>query len=120
MGKDFADRRLERTIDRTATGTLVASASEALSKFGHVHFPFAAQAHAEPSIRQFAEKHRNLGVRRYVQLVLLGSIWLLSHPGLDRRRSFAAGETDVLVATTVVEVGVDVANATTMVMRWVG
>ncbi len=31
-------------------------------------------------------------------------------------RSFAAGELDVLVATTVIEVGVDVANATTMVL----
>jgi ATP-dependent DNA helicase RecG len=31
-------------------------------------------------------------------------------------RSFADGATDVLVATTVVEVGVDVANATTMVL----
>jgi ATP-dependent DNA helicase RecG len=31
-------------------------------------------------------------------------------------RSFAAGEVDVLVSTTVVEVGVDVANATTMVL----
>ncbi|MGA8247225.1 MAG: ATP-dependent DNA helicase RecG, partial [Nocardioides sp.] len=31
-------------------------------------------------------------------------------------RAFAAGETDVLVATTVVEVGVDVANATAMVL----
>ena len=31
-------------------------------------------------------------------------------------RTFAAGETDVLVATTVIEVGVDVGNATTMVL----
>jgi ATP-dependent DNA helicase RecG len=31
-------------------------------------------------------------------------------------RAFAAGEVDVLVATTVIEVGVDVANATTMVL----
>jgi ATP-dependent DNA helicase RecG len=31
-------------------------------------------------------------------------------------RAFAAGDTDVLVATTVVEVGVDVGNATTMVL----
>jgi ATP-dependent DNA helicase RecG len=31
-------------------------------------------------------------------------------------RAFAAGETDVLVSTTVIEVGVDVANATTMVL----
>jgi len=30
--------------------------------------------------------------------------------------AFAAGETDVLVATTVIEVGVDVGNATTMVL----
>ena len=31
-------------------------------------------------------------------------------------RAFAAGEIDVLVSTTVIEVGVDVANATTMVL----
>jgi len=31
-------------------------------------------------------------------------------------RSFAAGSIDVLVSTTVIEVGVDVANATTMVL----
>src|SRR5690349_3615107 len=31
-------------------------------------------------------------------------------------RAFAAGEVDVLVSTTVIEVGVDVANATTMVL----
>jgi ATP-dependent DNA helicase RecG len=40
-------------------------------------------------------------------------------PGEDKdraMRAFAAGETDVLVATTVVEVGVDVGNATTMVL----
>ncbi|WP_019204035.1 ATP-dependent DNA helicase RecG [Tsukamurella sp. 1534] len=34
----------------------------------------------------------------------------------DVMAAFAAGETDVLVATTVIEVGVDVANATTMVV----
>src|SRR4029453_12689017 len=31
-------------------------------------------------------------------------------------RAFAAGEVDVLVSTTVIEVGVDVANATMMVL----
>ena len=31
-------------------------------------------------------------------------------------RAFAAGDIDVLVSTTVIEVGVDVANATTMVL----
>jgi ATP-dependent DNA helicase RecG len=40
-------------------------------------------------------------------------------PGDDKERamlSFAAGEVDVLVSTTVIEVGVDVGNATTMVL----
>ena len=40
-------------------------------------------------------------------------------PGDDKdaaMRSFASGEIDVLVATTVVEVGVDVPNATVMVI----
>ncbi len=35
----------------------------------------------------------------------------------EAMRAFAAGETDVLVATTVVEVGIDVANATVMVIE---
>ena len=34
-----------------------------------------------------------------------------------RWRRFAAGETDVLVATTVIEVGIDVPNATVMVIE---
>jgi ATP-dependent DNA helicase RecG len=40
------------------------------------------------------------------------------HPDEKDRtmRAFAAGEIDVLVSTTVIEVGVDVANATTMVL----
>ncbi len=41
----------------------------------------------------------------------------LSPDDKDRTmRAFAAGEIDVLVSTTVIEVGVDVANATTMVL----
>jgi ATP-dependent DNA helicase RecG len=35
----------------------------------------------------------------------------------EAMRAFAAGETDVLVATTVIEVGIDVANATVMVIE---
>jgi len=35
----------------------------------------------------------------------------------EAMRAFAAGETDVLVATTVIEVGIDVANATVMVVE---
>jgi ATP-dependent DNA helicase RecG len=35
----------------------------------------------------------------------------------EAMRRFAAGETDVLVATTVIEVGIDVANATVMVIE---
>jgi ATP-dependent DNA helicase RecG len=35
----------------------------------------------------------------------------------EAMRAFAAGETDVLVATTVIEVGIDVANATVMMIE---
>jgi ATP-dependent DNA helicase RecG len=35
----------------------------------------------------------------------------------EAMRAFAAGETDVLVSTTVIEVGIDVANATVMVIE---
>jgi len=35
----------------------------------------------------------------------------------EAMRAFAAGETDVLVATTVIEVGIDVSNATVMVIE---
>jgi ATP-dependent DNA helicase RecG len=35
----------------------------------------------------------------------------------DAMRAFAAGETDVLVATTVIEVGIDVPNATVMMIE---
>ncbi len=35
----------------------------------------------------------------------------------EAMRAFAAGETDVLVATTVIEVGIDVANATVMIIE---
>jgi ATP-dependent DNA helicase RecG len=40
-----------------------------------------------------------------------------SNAKAEAMRAFAAGETDVLVATTVIEVGIDVANATVMVIE---
>ena len=40
-----------------------------------------------------------------------------SNDKAEAMRAFAAGETDVLVATTVIEVGIDVANATVIVIE---
>ncbi len=40
-----------------------------------------------------------------------------SNDKAEAMRAFAAGETDVLVATTVIEVGIDVGNATVMVIE---
>jgi ATP-dependent DNA helicase RecG len=40
-----------------------------------------------------------------------------SNEKAEAMRAFAAGETDVLVATTVIEVGIDVGNATVMVIE---
>jgi len=42
---------------------------------------------------------------------------LRSEEKAEAMRAFAAGETDVLVATTVIEVGIDVGNATVMVIE---
>jgi ATP-dependent DNA helicase RecG len=54
---------------------------------------------------------------------LAGSTLLLLHGGMRPREkqaamaAFAAGEADVLVATTVIEVGIDIPNATVMVVE---
>jgi ATP-dependent DNA helicase RecG len=62
-----------------------------------------------------AERLRAGELRGFVLGVLHGQ--LPSAQKAEAMRAFAAGETQVLVATTVIEVGIDVANATVMVIE---
>jgi ATP-dependent DNA helicase RecG len=62
-----------------------------------------------------AERLRSGELREFTLGVLHGQM-----PSAEKAKAmsaFAAGETDVLVATTVIEVGIDVANATVMVIE---
>jgi ATP-dependent DNA helicase RecG len=62
-----------------------------------------------------AERLRAGELREFEVGVLHGQ--MPSAAKAEAMRAFAAGETDVLVATTVIEVGIDVANATVMVIE---
>jgi ATP-dependent DNA helicase RecG len=62
-----------------------------------------------------AERLRAGELRNFELGVLHGQ--MPSAAKAEAMRAFAAGETDVLVATTVIEVGIDVANATVMVIE---
>ncbi len=62
-----------------------------------------------------AERLRAGELRDFAVGVLHGQ--MPSAAKAEAMRAFAAGETDVLVATTVIEVGIDVANATVMVIE---
>ncbi len=62
-----------------------------------------------------AERLRAGELRGFAVGILHGQ--MASAGKAEAMRAFAAGETDVLVATTVIEVGIDVANATVMVIE---
>jgi ATP-dependent DNA helicase RecG len=62
-----------------------------------------------------AERLRAGELREFAVGVLHGQ--MASAEKAEAMRAFAAGETDVLVATTVIEVGIDVPNATVMVIE---
>ncbi|HEV7484031.1 MAG TPA: ATP-dependent DNA helicase RecG [Solirubrobacterales bacterium] len=62
-----------------------------------------------------AERLRAGELREFEVGVLHGQ--MSSAAKAEAMRAFAAGETDVLVATTVIEVGIDVANATVIVIE---
>jgi len=62
-----------------------------------------------------AERLRGGELREFRVGVLHGQ--MPSAEKAEAMRAFAAGETDVLVATTVIEVGIDVANATVIVIE---
>ncbi len=61
------------------------------------------------------ERLRRGELREFAVGVLHGQ--MPSAEKAEAMRAFAAGETDVLVATTVIEVGIDIANATVMVIE---
>jgi len=62
-----------------------------------------------------AERLRSGELRDFTVGLLHGQMH--SAEKAEAMRAFAAGETDVLVATTVIEVGIDVGNATVMVIE---
>jgi ATP-dependent DNA helicase RecG len=74
-----------------------------------------ATKHPLRAVVEVAEELRSVGPLSDTRVEMLHG--QLPPDEKDRvMRAFAAGEIDVLVSTTVIEVGVDVANATTMVL----
>ncbi len=83
----------------------------------YVVCPLVEESEKQPGKAAEAEAER-LGageLREFEIGVLHGQI--PSAAKAEAMRAFAAGETDVLVATTVIEVGIDVANATVIVIE---
>jgi ATP-dependent DNA helicase RecG len=79
--------------------------------------PLVSESDKQPgrSAEAEAERLRAGELREFAVGLLHGQM-----PSADKAeamRAFAAGETDVLVATTVIEVGIDVANATMMLIE---
>jgi ATP-dependent DNA helicase RecG len=79
--------------------------------------PLVAESEKQPgkAAEVEAERLRAGELRGFELGVLHGQMH--STAKAEAMRAFAAGETDVLVATTVIEVGIDVANATVMVIE---
>jgi ATP-dependent DNA helicase RecG len=79
--------------------------------------PLVAESEKQPgkAAEVEAERLRAGELRGFELGVLHGQ--MRSDEKAEAMRAFAAGETDVLVATTVIEVGIDVANATVMVIE---
>src|ERR1700722_16092706 len=56
LGGDLADGFCKRPVERATAGAFVTSAAKALGDAGYIEFALAAQAHAIPSVGQFAEE----------------------------------------------------------------
>ena len=54
LRENAISRCFERAIERKAAGAFVAATAKSLGNRSHIHFAFAAQAHAIASVRQFA------------------------------------------------------------------
>jgi ATP-dependent DNA helicase RecG len=83
----------------------------------YVVCPLVTESEKSPGKAAEAEAERLRGgeLRDFAVGVLHGQ--MPSAEKAEAMRAFAAGETDVLVATTVIEVGIDVANATVIVIE---
>ncbi len=79
--------------------------------------PLVVESEKSPGKAAEVEAQRLRGgeLREFAVGVLHGQ--MPSAEKAEAMRAFAAGETDVLVATTVIEVGIDIANATVMVIE---
>jgi len=79
--------------------------------------PLVSESEKQPgkAAEAEAERLRHGELREFEIGVLHGQ--MPSATKAEAMRAFAAGETEVLVATTVIEVGIDVANATVMVIE---
>jgi ATP-dependent DNA helicase RecG len=79
--------------------------------------PLVSESDKQPgrSAEAEAERLRAGELREFAVGLLHGQ--MTSADKAEAMRAFAAGETDVLVATTVIEVGIDVANATMMLIE---
>src|SRR5581483_6754788 len=60
MEDDLAYRVGQRSIERAASGALMAASTKAFRDARYIDFPLAAQADAIAAIRQLAEKCRHL------------------------------------------------------------
>jgi ATP-dependent DNA helicase RecG len=79
--------------------------------------PLVSESDKQPGKAAEAEAQRlRLGELRGFEVGLLHGQMPPAEKA-EAMRAFTAGETDVLVATTVIEVGIDVANATVMVIE---
>ena len=83
----------------------------------YVVCPLVSESEKQPgrAAEAEAERLRRGELRGFSLGVLHGQ--MPSPAKAEAMRAFAAGETDVLVSTTVIEVGIDVANATVMVIE---
>jgi ATP-dependent DNA helicase RecG len=79
--------------------------------------PLVSESEALAARAATAEYERLSGGELREHRVLLMHGQLRSAEKIDVMRRFAAGEADVLVATTVIEVGIDVPNATVMLIE---
>jgi ATP-dependent DNA helicase RecG len=88
-----------------------------LGRQGYIVYPLVEESE-KLELKAATEEYRRLSEEVYADLRLGLIHGQMPGDEKDRvMRAFAAGELDILVSTTVIEVGIDVANATVMVVE---